>query len=107
MKTRIFIDGAKNSVIALNGQGPGGILLWNSLGGKPSKVKLQGVLYSFEKDGDLYWLFSKEQELFLPLAGRGKLNFEEFHSLPCPDTCTGINLVCNGSFFIMLDLEKV
>lgn len=106
MKTRIFIDGAKNSVIALTGQGPGGILLWSSLGGKPSKVKLQGVLYAFEDKGNLHWVFDKQQEPFLPLAGRGKLNFEEFHSLPCPDSCTGIHIICSGAFFLMMDLEK-
>lgn len=98
MKT--LIDGAKNAVLVFSGEMINGCLLsLEKLSGSPKSVRLEGLLYAFEFKAVLTL-----GEIVIPLAGRGKLNFEEFHALPFTED---VHLTTDGLYFIMLDMEKL
>lgn len=96
-----LLDGAKNSILQFSGEGTDGkvpLFRLADLGGSPKVVKLQAILYSFEDKGGL--IIDGE---IIPLSGRGKLDFEQFHPLPIKET---LEVFASGSWFMMLDLEK-
>jgi hypothetical protein len=97
-----LLDGKKNAVLVFSGvftDGQRVILLDGSdLEGEPTKLRLEAVLYALEKD-----VLITFDEIQIPLAGRGKIDFEQFHGIPV--NCA-IRIEGHGSFFLMLDLEK-
>lgn len=114
LRLRILLDGAKNSIIHVTGEGSRdsiSVLSLSDLKNKPRSVKLQGLIYSFRDKcpATLWWeVLDKSPIVILPLDGRGKMTFEEFHPLLAPEGCLGISLeyLSPEPFFLMLDLEK-
>lgn len=117
---QFLLDGSKNTVVKVSGEQEvrdlTPLVLLDKLSHvdrhKAKNLKLQKILYSFygKSGGDLVWLLPEnKQELIMPLEGRGKMDFEDFHSIPGPVECIGIGLLATGSgtYMLLLDLEKV
>lgn len=98
-----LIDGAKNTVLYhcgdIGANGSKLIISLEELSGRPKSVRLEGLLYALEREAVL-----TSGDVQIPIAGRGKFNFEEFHALPLDKD---IYLDGSGKFFIMLDMEKL
>lgn len=98
-----LLDGKKNAVIVLSGGAPGKFIdkiTHESLEEKPKKLRVEAILYSLEKECTVRF-----EDFIIPLSGRGKLDFEQFHSLPV-DT-DDILVDGEGAYFLMFDLEKI
>ncbi len=97
-----LLDGAKNCVLVFSKENDGeffeeinGIDLYD----KPKKLRIEAILYSLDQTA-----YVRFDDVVIPLAGRGKLDFEQFHAMPVEDP--RITIQGHGSYFFMFDLEK-
>jgi len=98
-----LLDGKKNAVLQFDGELHRAVrqplFTIDKLNGSPTTVRVEAILYSLEEKVNLFL-----DDIVIPLAGRGKLDFEQFHPLTINLT-VGIEGV--GRYFLMLDLEKI
>lgn len=98
-----LLDGKKNCVLVLSGDHINGTfheeILGVDLEDKPKKLRIEAILYSLENSAVI-----KFDDVFIPLSGRGKLDFEQFHAMPVENP--KITIEGKGAYFFMFDLEK-
>lgn len=112
---RINHDGARNAAVQITGCGPYDwetVLDLNHLKPTPREVRLDAVYYAVA-DGtqvELAWSSELERLPFLPLAGRGKVDFGEVSGIH--NNCKGrtghieLRVTGTGIFTVVLDLSK-
>lgn len=113
---RIVHDGARNTSVQIVGRAPLGwstIIDLDKLQPRPKEVRLDAVYYAIsdKTEVQLAWACDEEgREPFLPLGGRGKIDFGEVTGVH--NTAEGrnghIDLAAfgEGIFTIILDLSK-
>lgn len=120
VKSRVVYDGQKNTVVLVTGVlsksnvTPELVFDLSKLEKPPSFIRLDGVTFSIEEKLQcMLWWEGKEDDLILPLAGRGKLEFYGGLHSPRMEGYTG-NIVLSTSdwtgpvkrFMILLDMMR-
>ena len=120
-KVKIGSDGGKTCHVVISGlvekslSTPEPILLFEALGGKPTKLRIDGVQFAIqEKMGfNLWWIMDDQTvELIMPLESRGGFDFEKIIPLHSLDGAIGMAISSfkvtdpKMSFMIMLDMTK-
>lgn len=110
MKIKLARDGAKNLILLVYGMNDDKKkqTVFNPAQINIPGFKLDQILYSIEKDTTLRFGWEKDG-VFLPLEGRGLLNYYQFDSLQ-PDTIgqsLWIQVNGVGAYHLALDLTKL
>lgn len=110
MKTKITRDGKKNVVVMAWGRGESHhpVLRPEELQDAPPGLKLDQIQFAIES-GTKVFLFWSDDELILPLEGRGLLNYYQFDSIQpsTPNQSLWVRVEGEGAFHLTLDCTKM
>ena len=112
MKMRVARDGMKNVVVIASGEvedslDPTVVIDPSTLNHGCTQVKLDQVQYSIE-GGVKVRVGWSEDGMFLPLEGRGLLNYYQFDSLQpsSPGQKLWVSATGSGAFHLVFDMTK-